>query len=161
MSELVVITFASEEAGPEALKRVHDLRDAGSLDVQDSAVIMKDPDGKTHVANTVSSGTKSGALVGGMLGLLFGLFFLPLFGIMAGAAAGIAFARGMSMHVDKGFVEDVTNELTPGTSALFVILAGNVGALTTAVSPFKGKVFQTTLDPELEESLNQALATGR
>ena len=161
MSELVVITFASEQDGPEALGRVHDLRDAGRLDVQDSAVIMKDPDGKTHVANTVSSGTKSGALVGGMLGLLLGMFFLPLFGIVAGAAAGIAFARGVSMHVDKGFVDDVTNELTPGTSALFVVLNGDIGPLTSAVSPFKGKVFQTTLDPELEASLNQALETGR
>ena len=161
MSELVVITFSSEQAGPEALGRVRDLRDAGSLDLQDSAVIVKDPDGRTHVSNTVSSGTKSGAMVGGMLGLLLGLFFLPVFGLVAGAATGVLFGRSMSMNVDKSFVDDVTNELKPGTSALFVVLAGNVGALTAAVLPFKGTVYQTTLDPELEASLNRALATGR
>jgi uncharacterized membrane protein len=161
MSQLVVITFSSEEAGPEALKRVRDLGGAGGLDLQDSAVILKDPDGRTHVSNTVSSGTKSGALVGGMLGLLLGMFFLPLFGLLAGAATGVLFGRSMSMSVDKSFVDEITNELTPGTSALFVVLDGNVGALTSAVLPFKGKVFQTTLDPELEANLNRALETGR
>ena len=161
MSELVVVTFASEQDGREALARVRNLQSSGVLDLQDSAVILKDPDGKTHVTNQVSSGTKTGALVGGILGLMLGMFFLPVFGLVAGAAAGVAFARGMSMNVDQDFVKDVTDELQPGTSALFVVLAGNVGALTSALEPFKGTVHQTTLDPELEASLNEALRTGR
>lgn len=161
MSQLVVFTFESEDAGREALARVRDLQDSGQLQLEDSAVILKDPDGKTHVTNQVSSGTKSGALVGGFLGLLFGLFFLPVFGIVAGAAAGALFGRSMSMNVDQDFVKDVTEQLQPGTSALFTVTKGDPGALTAAVAPFKGKVFQTTLDPELEASLNEALKTGR
>lgn len=161
MSELVVVTFSSEEAGREALARVRSLHEGGALDVQDSAVILKDADGKTHVTNQVSSGTKSGALVGGMLGLMFGIFFLPLFGLVAGAAAGAFMGHSLSMNVDKDFVKEVTDELQPGTSALFVVLAGGVSNLTSALEPFKGKVHQTTLDPELEASLNRALQSGR
>ena len=161
MSDLVVVTFASEQAGREALARVRDLQHHGALDLEDSAVILKDPDGKTHVANQVSSGTKTGALVGGILGLMIGIFFLPVFGLVAGATAGVLMGRGMSMNVDPDFVRDVTEDLQPGTSALFVVLSGNVSTLTAALEPFKGTVRQTTLDPELESSLNDALKTGR
>jgi uncharacterized membrane protein len=161
MSDLVVVTFESEQAGREALGRVRSLQDTGALDLQDSAVILKDADGKTHVTNQVSSGAKTGALVGGTLGLMLGLFFLPLFGLVAGAAAGVMMGRSLSMNVDQDFVKDVTDELQPGTSALFVVLNGGTGALTAALGPFKGKVHQTTLDPELEASLNDALKTGR
>lgn len=161
MSELVVVTFASEDAGREALARVRGLQDSGALDLQDSAVILKDADGKTHVTNQISSGAKTGALVGGILGMMFSLFFLPVFGLVAGAAAGVIFGRSVSMNVDQDFVKEVTDELQPGTSALFVVLKGNVGALTAALEPFKGKVHQTTLDPDLEASLNEALRTGR
>jgi uncharacterized membrane protein len=67
----------------------------------------------------------------------------------------------MSMSVDPDFVRDVTADLQPGTSALFVVLSGNPSALVAALEPFKGTVRQTTLDPELETSLNEALKSGR
>jgi uncharacterized membrane protein len=160
MSELVVVIFASEASGPAALAHVRDLSQSGRIEVEDSAVITKDPDGRTHVTNQVSSGTKAGAVVGGMIGLLLATFFLPVFGLLAGAAAGGLFGRSMTSHVDKDFVADVTAELQPGTSALFVVVKGDPGALTLALGPFKGKVFQTTLDPDLEAALNESLKTG-
>ena len=132
---------------------------AGQLEIGDSAVITKDADGKTHVTNEVSSDTKTGTIIGGFLGLLLGLFFLPLFGIVAGGAIGALFGRSMGQSVDPKFVDDVTAELTPGTSALFVIVTGHAGALSQALQPFNGKVFQTTLDDELEATLNDALAS--
>ena len=159
MKDLVVVTFANEADGRTALGRVRDLAKAGQLEIGDSAVIIKDADGKTHVTNEVSSDTKSGAMIGGFLGLLLGLFFLPLFGLVAGGIAiGALFGRSMGQSVDPKFVDDVTAELTPGTSALFVIVTGHAGALSQALHPFNGKVFQTTLDPELEATLNDALA---
>ena len=159
MKDLVVVTFANEADGQTALARVRDLAKAGRLEIGDSAVITKDPDGKTHVTNEVSSDTKSGAMIGGFLGLVLGLFFLPVFGLVAGGIAiGALFGRSMGQSVDPTFVKEVTAELTPGTSSLFVIVTGHVGALSQALQPFNGKVFQTTLDPELEETLNDALA---
>ena len=158
MKDLVVVTFSNEADGQSALARVRDLARSGQLEIGDSAVITKDADGKTHVTNEVSSDTKTGAIIGGFLGLLLGLFFLPLFGIVAGGAIGALFGRSMGQSVDPTFVKEVTAELTPGTSSLFVIVTGHVGALSQALQPYNGKVFQTTLDPELEETLNDALA---
>ncbi|HKF85538.1 MAG TPA: DUF1269 domain-containing protein [Candidatus Limnocylindrales bacterium] len=157
MKDLVVVTFANEEAGREALSRVRELAAAGQLDVADSAVITKDADGKTHVTNEVSSDTKTGTIIGGFLGLLLGLFFLPVFGIVAGGAIGALLARSVGQSVDPKFVDEVTAELSPGTSALFVLAQGSSGALVQALRPFQGKVFQTTLDTDLEQALNDAL----
>ena len=157
MKDLVVVTFANESDGAAALARVRELAAAGQLDVADSAVITKDANGKTHASNEVSSDTKTGTIIGGMLGLLLGLFFLPVFGILAGGAIGALLGRSLGQSVDPKFVEDVTAELTPGTSALFVLAGGSAGALVQALRPFQGKVFQTTLDTDLEQALDEAL----
>ena len=157
MKDLVVVTFANEADGAAALARVRELAGNGQLEIGDSAVITKDADGKTHVSNEVSSDTKTGTIVGGFLGLLLGLFFLPVFGIIAGGAIGALFGRSIGQSVDPKFVDDVTAELTPGTSALFVLASGSAGALVQALRPFQGKVFQTTLDTDLEQALNDAL----
>jgi uncharacterized membrane protein len=160
MSDLIVITFASEDDGAAALARVRDLQAGGAVHIDDSAVITKDANGKAHVHNQVDTGTKGGAIVGGFLGLFIGLFFLPVLGLAIGVAIGGLIGKSLGMGVDKKFIHEVTSELTPGTSALFVLLTGNSGALTEAMGPFKGKVFQTSLDPELENALNDALKTG-
>lgn len=160
MSNLVVITFADEESGSTALGRVKDLADAGRLTIVDSAVITKDADGKTKVDNQISEGAKTGGFVGGAIGLMISIFFLPVFGLIAGAVAGSMLGRNFKGNVDKAFVDGVTAELTPGTSALFVLVGGDPNGLTMALAPFKGKVFQTTLDNELEDELNKVLRTA-
>ena len=160
MKDLVVVTFTNEDAGKAALARVRELASQGQLDIADSAVITKDADGRTHTTNEVSSDTKTGTVIGGFLGLLLGLFFLPVFGIIAGGAIGALLGRSIGQSVDPKFVEDVTAELTPGSSALFVLAAGSAGALVQALRPFEGKVFQTTLDTDLEEALNEALKSS-
>ena len=151
MSDLVVIAFTTQDAGLAALKHIRDVEHATGLSLSDTAVVEKDADGKVHVKNEVSSGTEIGAVGGGLLGLLLGVVFFPVLGI------GAAIGHSVGSHVDQGFVKDVQAELTPGTSALFAVVNSNPGALVTAVQGFQGKVYQTTLDTELEESLNEAL----
>ena len=59
--------------------------------------------------------------------------------------------------MDKNLVKDVTEDLTENTSALFVVGEGNPAAVIGALNPYKGKVYQTTLDPETESQLQAAL----
>ena len=54
-------------------------------------------------------------------------------------------------------IEDVTNDLAANTSALFVIGDGSPAAVVGALEPFKGKVYQTTVDAETEAQLQAAL----
>ncbi len=60
--------------------------------------------------------------------------------------------------MDKDFVKDVTAELNPGTSALFIMASKvNPGPLRAALENYHGKVFQSTLDDEALEEVKKAL----
>lgn len=157
MRDLVVVTFSGPGDGIAALARVRDLERTAGLKVDDTAVVEKAADGKVQVRNEVDSGVKSGALGGGVLGLLIGGLFFPVVGLAIGAIGGALVGRSLEHGIDPAFVRDVTSELGPGTSALFVVTSGGASALVTALRPFEGKVYQTTLPPETERALEEAL----
>ena len=87
MSQLIVITFDNPDDAGKALKSLRQVEKSGRLKLVDTAVVVKDAEGKTHVKNEVSSGTETGAVVGGILGP-FLTFAFPLAGIAIGAGAG-------------------------------------------------------------------------
>lgn len=157
MSQLVVITFDDEAQAGEALQRIRQVEKAGQVKLNDTAVVVKDKDGKVHTRNEVSSATETGAVVGGVIGGMLTFFFPPA-GAAVGAAAGAAVGALTQGGVDGGFVREVQADLKPGSSALFVVARdGNLGAFTAALEPFKGTLRQTTLDTDGEEALRRAL----
>lgn len=157
MSQLVVITFADKETANAALTAVRGVEKSGNLSLSDTAVIVKDADGKVSVDNEWSSGVEIGAVAGGVLGL-FTSFIFPVVGTIAGAALGALVGSKFDTGVDKDFVKDVSQSLTPGHSALFLLVrGGNPDAAIAAMRQFQGTVHQTTLSPELEQSLRDAL----
>jgi uncharacterized membrane protein len=156
---LVVFTFDEENEARGALEALRNLEKAGRLKIDDSAVIRRAEDGKVHVDNKIDSSVKSGAAIGGMLGLIIGGLLFPIGGLILGAAGGAAFGKMMETGVDKKFVEDVSNSLQPGSSALFVTSSGgDPAAVVAALRPFKGTVYHTNLSSEAEQSLRSALA---
>jgi uncharacterized membrane protein len=156
---LVVFTFDDENEASSALNALRNLQKAGRLSIDDSAVIRRGEDGKVHVDNKVDSSVKGGAAIGGMLGLIIGGLLFPIGGLILGAAGGAAVGKMMETGVDKKFVEDVSNSLQPGTSALFVTSSGgDRAAVVAALQPFKGTVYHTNLSSEAEQSLRSALA---
>ena len=69
----------------------------------------------------------AGALGGAFWGLLFGLlFFVPLLGMAIGAAAGALSGSLTDVGIDDDFIKRTREEITPGTSALFVMSADAV-----------------------------------
>ena len=157
MSDLVVITFSNETDGPAALASVRDAQKGGGLALRDVAVVIKDSDGKIQKHNETDSTTIAGGVGGGVIGLLLGAVFFPIGGMIIGAAVGAAIGHSLHHNVDKQMITDVTNDLTPGTSALFVLVDANPAALVGAVRHFNGKVYQSTLDEETESQLEAAL----
>ncbi len=158
MSDLIVIAFDNETDGPEALESLRNVGRETDLRVDDSAVIVKDAEGKLHVTHQTDSATKAGAVGGGFLGLLIFMMF-PVAGIAIGAAGGALVGHLLDRHVDKEFVTEVSQTLAPGTSALFVLVKeGDPRPLVAALGKYHGKVLQTTLDSELESSLEAELA---
>ena len=64
----------------------------------------------------------------------------------------------MGTGVSGDFVDEVKNSLTPGRSALFLVVKqADADAVMAALRDFKGDVIQTTLDSDAEEALRQAL----
>ena len=158
MSQLLVITFEARETAGQAAERLKELQQGHGVDINDMAVVEKDADGKVHVHHGVDKTTAGGAAVGGALGLLLGLVFFPVAGLAIGAIAGGLIGRSLHGNVDKKLVQDVTADLTEDTSALFVLGSSSApSAVIGALDPYKGSVYQTTLDSETEAQLQAAL----
>jgi uncharacterized membrane protein len=59
--------------------------------------------------------------------LLFGhIFFAPLLGAATGAAAGALGGALTDVGIDDKFIKQVRDEITPGSSALFLLSSGAV-----------------------------------
>lgn len=157
MSDLIVITFDSESEAKQALDTIRSTQKGGGLKLTDTAVITKDADGKVDVKNEWSSGAEAGAVAGGIIGLMTS-FILPVVGTVAGAAVGGWIGSKLTGSVDGDFVKDVSAQLEPGKSALFLLMgSGDPAAVRASLEAYQGKVLQTTLSQDFEDSLNQAL----
>ena len=157
MSQLLVITFEARETAGQAGERMKELQKGHGVHINDMAVVEKDADGKIHTHHGIDTTTAGGAIIGGVLGLLLVVFF-PLAGLAGGALVGGLIGRALHQNVDKKLVEDVTADLKENTSALFILGdSDSPSAVIGALEPYKGKVYQTTLDPETEAQLQSAL----
>jgi len=157
MSQLVVLGFDTEDQALDALKSLRRLESDGRISFEDTAVVTHSLDGKFQVKNEASSTTETGAVVGAILGG-FVTFIFPLAGIAIGALAGAGVGAAMGRGVSGDFVKDVKEQLPPGKSALFLLVKGaDVDAALGVLRNFKGDVIQTTLDPDAEEAIRNAL----
>jgi uncharacterized membrane protein len=159
MSDLLVIKFDGANTADEALASVRSVERGGGFGLTDTAVVSKSQDGAVRVKNEWSSGAETGAVVGGVLGAMVSFMFPPA-GAAIGAGLGALVGSKFDTGVDQGFVKDVSEALKPDTSALFLMLksGGDAAAVVSAFRPFKGTVYQTTLSPDFESSLQRALS---
>lgn len=158
MSELLVISFDTEEAATKALHSLRGLEREGKVHFEDTAVVTRGADGTAHVRNEASAATETGAGIGGVVGLMVAGVLFPVVGLAVGAAVGAAAGAIAHKGVDGKFVDEVKADLEPGKSALFLVTQQvNAGLLVAALRPYSGKVIQTTVDEEFEASLRNAL----
>ena len=104
--------------------------------------------------------TGAGALGGAFWGLLFGLlFFIPLLGMAIGAGMGALMGSMTDVGIHDDFIRKVRDEVTPGTSALFV-MSGNVVA-DRVLAEFKdtgAHLASSNLSSEQEAKLREVFA---
>jgi uncharacterized membrane protein len=159
VSNIIVITFDNEGEAKEVREALKEIQHGGYISLDDSAIVVRDQEGKYHVHNELDRGVKVGALGGGFLGLLLGVMFAPIGGLLIGAAAGGLIGSAFDVGISKKFIKDVEASMEPGTSALFVIFReADLTMALAALKPFKGEVYQTSLDPDDEEHLRKILS---
>lgn len=158
-SSLTVWIFDSPRGADEALPRLE--RSTGErVIVLDDAALVSWPYGcRKPSTRTLGAISGPGALWGGFWGVLLGVIFLvPLAGPTFGAAAG-AFAGTLAdFGIDDGFVMRVRDDVTPGTSALFVM--SSVGAaerLTRTMQDLGVVLIRSDLSEDHHELLTKVL----
>jgi len=157
MSQVVAISFDSENDAQSALASLRGLEKAGQIHFEDTAIVAHGTDGKFAVKNEASGTTETAAVVGAVLGgLLFVAF--PIAGLAIGAAAGAGIGAMLGNGIDGDFVKEVKEQLPPGKSALFLVIKdANADATIPALRRFHGEVIQTTLDEDTESALRDAM----
>ena len=124
---LTVWTFDSADGADQAVGTLERLAGADLVTLQDAATVAWRPGAPKPTTRRLASTTSTGALGGAFWGLLFGLiFFVPLLGAALGAATGALSGSLADVGIDDGFVNRIRDQVTPGTSALFVMTSDAV-----------------------------------
>ncbi len=119
---LTVWRFKSVEGADAASETIQQLARKNLVSVHDAATVRWEAGAKKPKTRQLRSTTGTGALGGAFWGMLFGLlFFVPLLGAAIGAATGALSGSLTDVGIDDGFINRVRDEITPGTSALFVM----------------------------------------
>ena len=161
MSTLTVWRFDTTEGAEQAADILRDLARAGAIVLEDAATVVWERGRNKPRTHQLTSTTGAGALGGGFWGLLFGLiFFVPLLGAAIGAATGALAGSLTDVGIDDSFINRVRDQVTPGTSALFLMTSA--AAIDRVHDAFAGgpkaELIFTDLSPEQEAALREVFA---
>ena len=160
MGTLTVWKFDTAAGADAALDLLQRLQKEELLQVNDAATVYWQEGRKKPKTEQLHNMTGAGALGGSFWGLLFGLiFFVPLLGLAMGAAMG-ALAGSMSdVGIDDDFIKRVRENVTPGTSALFVMTSNVVAdKVLDQLKETGATLISTNLSTEQEAKLREAFA---
>jgi uncharacterized membrane protein len=157
MTTLTVWKFDTESGARNALNVLARLQKEELIQIVDAAIVTWPVERKKPKTEQLRSLAGVGALGGAFWGLLFGLiFFIPLMGMAIGAAMGGLAGSMTDVGIDDGFIRRVRDEVTPGTSALFV-MSGRV-VQDRVLSEFRGTgahLASSNLSKEQEDKLRE------
>ena len=158
MSYLIAVTFDNEEEANQVRETLRKEQKGGYISLDDSAVVVRDAEGKYHVKDELDRGVKAGAIGGSLLGLLIGGIIFPIGGLILGGLAGAGLGALLHKGIDKNFINEVKESMEPGSSAIFFISREDrPDAAIATLRPYKGKIYDTTLSDEDEEALRGEL----
>ncbi len=161
MATLSAWKFDTAEGADAAATTLEELARRGTILIQDAATVRWEPGTRKPKTRQLANLTGAGALGGAFWGLLFGLiFFVPLLGAAIGAATGALSGSLADVGIDDSFINRTRDEITPGTSALFVMSSDAV--IDKVKDAFEGhrpsELLFTNLSAEQENALREVFA---
>ena len=158
MSNLIVIGFNNEADAFEMRAALARMQAQYLIEMEDAVVVTRDAKGKAQLHQSMNL-TAAGALSGAFWGTLIGMLFLnPLLGAAVGAGSGALSGKLADIGINDQFMKDLGATLTPGTSALFVLVRKSTpDKVLEGLKAFagKGRVLQTSLTKDKEEELRR------
>lgn len=161
---LTALTFPTEDGADAALDAVKRLSTRNLIKLHDAAIVRWSAGARRPRTSQLHGIAGSFALGGAVGGLLMGLLFsVPVVGIVAGAAVGAASAHGMEalsdLGIDRAFIDDVRQKITPGTSALFLLTSDAAeDAVVEEFREFDFELAATSLSDDEERKLRDVFA---
>lgn len=158
MGTLTVWKFDTANGADDATDTLRELASQHLLTIHDAATVRWETGKKKPKTRQLTNLTGAGALGGAFWGMLFGLiFFVPLLGAAIGAASGALAGSLQDVGIDDGFINRVRDEVTPGTSALFVMTSGAVmDKVREAFEGSRPELIFTNLSDEQENAIREA-----
>ncbi len=166
MSDLIVVGFDDPAEADRVLLKLTQLKKEHLIDLEDAVVVVRDPQGKVQLkqsVNLMALGAASGGLSGGLWGALVGLLFLnPLAGFalggMIGAGTGALSGSMIDYGIDDGFIKQLAQTIPNNSSALFVLVRkAQPEKVLAELQGIHGRLLRTSLAPDQEEKLREAL----
>ena len=159
MSDLIAVAYDDEYKAEEVRLALIKLQKEHLIELEDAAVVIKDQKGKVKLNQAINL-TAAGAASGGFWGLLIGTLFLsPLLGVAVGAAGGAIGGALSDIGVDDDFMKDLGESMTPGSSALFLLVRKvTPDKVLDEVAQYGGKVLRTSLSKDRENQLQEVLS---
>jgi uncharacterized membrane protein len=158
MAEIVVLSFKDMTTADQAIEDLQRMQSEGLINLADWARVIRRPDGKVDVKQAVGT-AGAGAAGGALWGMLFGLIFLvPIAGLAIGAATGALIGALSDYGIDNKFIKGLGEQITPGTSALFLqVQDATADKVTERMRKYDPTVLRTSLSQEAEDRLREAM----
>ena len=155
MATLTVWKFDTPGGAEAASTTLQGLARESLIVIHDAAVVEWEEGKKKPKTRQLNNLAGAGALGGAFWGMLFGLIFLvPLLGAAVGAATGALSASLADVGIDDTFIDGVRDQVTPGTSALFVMTSDAVlDKVRDAFGDSHPELIFTNLSNEQERAL--------
>lgn len=161
MNTLTAWRFHDPDGAEQGLARIQALAERGLISVDDAALVTWPTARRRPKTRELGSLTGPGALLGGSWGTVLGLIFVvPLAGLVVGAATGAVLGSLADVGIDDDFIAEVRAQVTPGTSALFLLSHGAVvDRVTAEMADVEMELIRSNLDPEQERRLRETLVS--
>ncbi|WP_280232913.1 DUF1269 domain-containing protein [Nocardia cyriacigeorgica] len=157
---LTVWKFPTATGADTAIDTLSRLQAEKLINVHDAAMVSWPNGAKKPQTRQLHHLAGVGALGGAFWGLLFGiLFFIPLIGAAVGAGVGALAGSLSDVGIDDKFIAELKSQITPGTSALFVLTSD--ATLDRVHDEFHGQhaeLVTTNLSHEQEAQLREVFA---
>lgn len=157
---LFVLAFADELTAFSLRELLCQMEEEGVIEIGDAVVATRNAKGKVRLHQSLPL-VAAGSALGSLSGMLLGMLVLnPLFGSIAGAAIGATAAAFGDAGIDDAFMKSLGETLTPGSSALFVVVRkSQPEQVLEWLKPFAGrsKILQCNMSAENEVLLRNLL----